>query len=67
MVCVGEGENALLDLCKKIENKEDYYDVTNLWVKKNGKLLKKNSISRPVNINSSPKIDISIFEENRLN
>jgi len=66
LVCVGEGENALLDLCKKIENKEDYSDVTNLWVKKNGKLLKKNPISKPVDINSSPQIDISIFEENRL-
>tara|TARA_Y100000590_G_scaffold470173_1_gene662524 strand:+ start:1207 stop:2796 length:1590 start_codon:yes stop_codon:yes gene_type:complete len=66
LVCVGEGENALLDLCKKIENKEDFSDVTNLWVKKEGKLLKKNSISKPVDINTSPKIDISIFEENRL-
>ena len=66
LVCVGEGENALLDLCKKIENNEDYSDVTNLWVKKDGKLLKKNLISKPVDINSSPKIDISIFEENRL-
>ena len=66
LVCVGEGENALLDLCKKIENNEDYSDVTNLWVKKDGKLLKKNPISKPVDINSSPQIDISIFEENRL-
>jgi radical SAM superfamily enzyme YgiQ (UPF0313 family) len=66
LLCVGEGENALLDLCKKIENNEDYSDVTNLWVKKDGKLLKKNPISKPVDINSSPQIDISIFEENRL-
>ena len=36
LVCVGEGENALKDLCKKIENKEDYEDLTNCWVKKNG-------------------------------
>ena len=33
IVCVGEGENALIDLCKKIENKENYDDVTNCWVK----------------------------------
>ena len=33
LVCVGEGENALIDLCNKIESKEDYSDVTNLWVK----------------------------------
>ena len=36
MVCVGEGENALIDLCKKIENNENYEDVTNLWIKKWG-------------------------------
>ena len=66
LVCVGEGENALIDLCKKIENKKDYSDVTNLWVKKDGKLLQKNRISKPVDINTSPPIDVSIFEENRL-
>jgi len=66
LVCVGEGENSLIDLCKKIENKEDYSDVTNLWVKKDGKIIKKNSISKPVNINNNPIIDISLFEENRL-
>ena len=66
LVCVGEGENSLIDLCKKIENNEDYSDVTNLWVKKDGKVIKKNSISKPVNINDNPIIDISLFEENRL-
>jgi len=66
MVCVGEGENALIDLCKKIEDKEDYSDVTNLWIKKDGKIVKKNSISNPVDINKNPMIDISLFEENRL-
>ena len=66
LVCVGEGENSLIDLCQKIENKEDYSEVTNLWVKKDGKIIKKNSISRPVDINENPIIDISLFEENRL-
>ena len=66
LVCVGEGENALIDLCKRIENNQDYSDVTNLWVKKDRKVIKKNSISKPVNINDNPIIDISLFEENRL-
>ena len=66
LVCVGEGENALIDLCNKINNKEDYSEVTNLWVKKDKKIIKKNSISKPVNINDNPIIDISLFEENRL-
>ena len=36
LVCVGEGEHALLDLCYKIEKKEDYSDVTNCWIKTTG-------------------------------
>ena len=66
MICVGEGENALIDLCEKIENKENHLDVTNLWVKKDGKIIKKNTISNPVDINKNPMIDVSLFEENRL-
>ena len=65
LVCVGEGENALIDLCRKIEKKENYSEVTNLWVKTEGKI-KKNSITNPVDINKNPIIDTSLFEENRL-
>ena len=34
MVCLGEGENTLLDLCGRIERGQPFEDVTNLWVKK---------------------------------
>lgn len=73
IVCVGEGENALIDLCKKIKDKDNYDDVTNCWVKtlgpeylKNRNIVKKNPITKPVDINENPMIDISQFEENRL-
>jgi anaerobic magnesium-protoporphyrin IX monomethyl ester cyclase len=66
MICVGEGEHALTDLCSKIENKEDYTDVTNLWVKHNGKVIKKNKMSKPVDVNTLPMIDVDMFEEARL-
>ena len=66
MVCVGEGENALIDICKKIENKKDYSEVTNLWIKQEDNTIKKNSITKPVDINENPIIDTSLFEENRL-
>jgi len=73
IACVGEGENALLDLCNKIKNKENYEDITNCWVKtigpeylKNRNVIRKNPISKPVDINENPIIDISQFEENRL-
>lgn len=73
IVCVGEGENALIELCKRIENKEPYNNVTNCWVKtigpeylKDKNIIQKNPISKPVDINTNPIIDISLFEENRL-
>ena len=34
--------------------------------KENGTVIKKNSISKPVDINKNPIIDISLFENNRL-
>jgi anaerobic magnesium-protoporphyrin IX monomethyl ester cyclase len=66
MVCVGEGENALIDLCDRIERGKSWEDVTNLWVKRADGSIKRNPISKPVDINSVPMIDVSIFEDARL-
>ena len=43
MLCVGEGENALVDLADRIANKLDYSNVTNLWVRKEDGSIKKKS------------------------
>ena len=63
----------MIELCKKIENSENYDDLTNCWIKtigpeylKDRHVVRKNPISKPVDINESPVIDISLFEENRL-
>ena len=66
MICVGEGEKALINLCKKIEKGEDYSNVTNLWVKKENGEIKKNKISELVDINNTPLQDLAIFEESRF-
>ncbi len=39
MICVGEGEVALLDLCERMRAGESYDDVTNLWIKKQSGIL----------------------------
>src|SRR3989338_5302333 len=35
IVCVGEGEEAILDLVNAIEKNKNYSKIRNLWVKKN--------------------------------
>ena len=45
MCCVGEGENAIVDLANRLARGEDYSDVTNLWVRKKNGTIKKNPIT----------------------
>lgn len=67
MVCVGEGENAIIDLANSISNKEQTYDITNIWFRTNDNSIHRNSISRPVDINQTPTIsDIGLFGEERF-
>ncbi|MCK5214135.1 MAG: radical SAM protein [Candidatus Omnitrophica bacterium] len=40
IICRGEGEQALKELCNRLDSgkDKDYTDIPNLWVKKNGKI-----------------------------
>lgn len=40
MVCRGEGEFAMLDLCNNLEKGKDKVGVRNIWFKKNGKVIR---------------------------
>jgi radical SAM superfamily enzyme YgiQ (UPF0313 family) len=40
IVCVGEGEGPMADLAHAIETGHDYSHITNLWVKKEGSIIK---------------------------
>lgn len=64
-ICVGEGEEALLELCCKIESRENITNIRNLWVKLNGKIYK-NGPRTLIDINTLPYEDFSIFDEKRL-
>ena len=66
MVCVGEGENALVELCRRIQEGRAYEDVTNLWVQRPDGAIVKNPVSDPVDVNAQPMIDVSLFEDARL-
>lgn len=40
MVCVGEGEDVLLQLMQRIESKKKYHDIKGLWLKDNSSIIK---------------------------
>jgi radical SAM superfamily enzyme YgiQ (UPF0313 family) len=65
MVCIGEGESLLSELCERIENKRSYSDLKNLWIKTSTGLVK-NPLRPPENFSLNPLPDIEIFEESRL-
>jgi radical SAM superfamily enzyme YgiQ (UPF0313 family) len=67
MSCVGEGENAIVDLANCIVRGQDLSNVTNVWVRLKDGTIKRNPITRPVDINKLPAItDIGIFGEQRF-
>ncbi|MBN4049051.1 B12-binding domain-containing radical SAM protein, partial [archaeon AH-315-M20] len=65
IVCIGEAENAFVELCEKLKNKQDYTKILNLWVKKDGKVYK-NKIGNLINVDDLPYQDWEIFDKRRI-
>ena len=66
IVCVGEGEQIILDLVKKMSRNEAFDDLPNTYVKKqNTGKVKINSLCAPVDLDELPVPDYKIFDENR--
>ncbi len=40
IICRGEGEEAIVELATKLDKKKDYSNIQNLWIKKEGKIIK---------------------------
>lgn len=40
IVCIGEGEESLLELCTRIREEKEYFDVRGLWFSRNGQVIK---------------------------
>ena len=56
MICIGEGEKALSDLCDKMGSGESIDDAHNIWVKKDGKVIK-NSVGPLIDPSELPTPD----------
>ncbi len=65
MVCYGEGEKTITEVCKTILRKESLRNVDNLILKENGNIFynKKSSL---MNLNELPYLNFSLFEKERF-
>jgi len=70
MICRGEGDYAMLELCTKMENGEDITKIENLWVKEeiDGEIVLHRNPLRPVvqDLDELPWWDREAFEMDRL-
>lgn len=65
IVCKGEGEVALTELCRRLSEGVDYSDIDNLIVRKSDGSIKSNP-TRMIDMDANPLIDVGLFEEARF-
>lgn len=65
MVCVGEGEGAVLELCERMANGQPLGGIKNIYFKKNG-VVECNTLRVPMDLNNLPVPDYSLFDLERF-
>jgi len=66
MICVGDGEEAILELIESLEKGKIDYNIKNLWFKKAGQIVKNDIRTLTENLDSIPFPDKELFEKNIL-
>ncbi|MBI5077292.1 NAD-dependent epimerase/dehydratase family protein [Candidatus Falkowbacteria bacterium] len=66
IVCLGEGEEALVELCERMARGQNYCDIKNLWIKRPDGEIIKNPLRPLVDLDKLAVIDFDIFGKERL-
>lgn len=61
IVCRGEGDKAIVELAERFENNEEYCTIPNLWVKKEGSIIKNEVGDLIENLDELPFPDRDIY------
>jgi len=64
-ICIGEGELPLLEICRRLDNNEDYYSVPSFYFQTKKGIIK-NSISPLQYLDTLAMPDYSIFKYERI-
>jgi radical SAM superfamily enzyme YgiQ (UPF0313 family) len=65
IICRGEGEHAMTELVNAMERKEDYTSIKNLWVKKDGAVIRNPLRTLIADLDSLPLPDKDLFYQYR--
>lgn len=65
IVCIGDGEKAIVELCRRLESWKQIGDIDNLWVKTTNGIMK-NKIGEPSDLNCLPFDDFELFGHERM-
>jgi anaerobic magnesium-protoporphyrin IX monomethyl ester cyclase len=66
MICLGEGEFALLDLANCLDRCESFSNIKNLWVKSNGHIIRNELRPLIPNLDTLPFPDRSLYDHCKL-
>jgi anaerobic magnesium-protoporphyrin IX monomethyl ester cyclase len=63
LICRGEGEHALLELLNRLDQGKNFFDINNLWVKDDGRIIK-NDFGELINdLDTLPYPDRSLYQK----
>lgn len=65
IVCIGEGEKSIVELCDNLSKGKDISNIPNLWVKSEKGIIK-NPKGEIINLDELPFLDFTIYEEQRF-
>lgn len=66
MICVGEGEFAVLELANRLDERGDITNIRNLWVKKNGQIFKNGLRPLVEDLDELPFPDRTLYDDCKI-
>ncbi len=66
MVCLGEGEEALVELAESLEKKDSNFQIKNIWFKQDGNIIKNPPRDLLENLDTLPLPDKELFAKDIL-
>ena len=66
MICIGEGEGPMLDLCEALSQGKDHTRIPNLWCAKRDGDVVKNAVRAATDLDTLPVPDYTLFDDARF-